>query len=168
MFGFLLFLVVSYSALFTVVTIEKCKPDGYDDCYIFPWRSWGSCTGNCGHQKQNRKRFFCCRVDKIPHNLENCLKQCNFQTLLKHFKTKHVQFVKMEERCSRPHLHVFVVHGTKAIVVKVGKIQKVCVLLISYIFCKKSIDMSFTYFTNSFSIESLMRLVTNVKIIIRC
>lgn len=35
MFGYLLFLVVSYSALFTVVTIEQCKPDGYDDCYVF-------------------------------------------------------------------------------------------------------------------------------------
>lgn len=88
MFGFLLFLVVSYSALFTVVTIEKCKPDGYDDCYIFPWRSWGSCTGNCGHQKQNRKRFFCCRVDAIPHNLENCLKHCNFSNAFETFQNQ--------------------------------------------------------------------------------
>lgn len=88
MFGFLLFLVVSYSALFTVVTIEQCKPDGYDDCYIFPWRSWGSCTGNCGHQKQNRKRFFCCRVDVIPHNLENCLKHCNFSNAFETFQNQ--------------------------------------------------------------------------------
>lgn len=86
MFGYLLFLVVSYSALFTVVTIEQCKPDGYDDCYIFPWRSWGSCTGNCGHQKQNRKRFFCCRV--IPHNLENCLKHCNFSNAFEKFQNQ--------------------------------------------------------------------------------
>lgn len=86
MFRALWFLVVNYSALLTVVTVEQCKQDDSDDCYIFPWRSWGSCTGNCGHQKQNRERFFCCKNDVIPHNLENCLQHCNFSN---DFETVH-------------------------------------------------------------------------------
>lgn len=94
MFGALLFLVVNYFALFTVVSIEQCKPDGSDDCYIFPWRSWGSCTGICGHQKQNRERFFCCKDNVIPHNLENCLEHCNFSNA---FKTVHNRICRVCE-----------------------------------------------------------------------
>lgn len=94
MFRVILFLVISCSALLTVVTIEQCKSDGSDDCVVFPWRSWGSCTGNCGHQKQNRKRFFCCNVNVRPHNLENCLLYCNLSNAFETFQNQTCRVCK--------------------------------------------------------------------------
>lgn len=57
---------------------EQCRSDGSDDCRVFPWRSWGSCNGACGHQKQNRERVFCCSSNVMPHTLDSCLKHCGF------------------------------------------------------------------------------------------
>lgn len=61
-----------------LVTAEQCKLDGSDECHIFTWRSWESCNGVCGHQKQIRERVFCCSSNVTPHNIDNCLKHCNF------------------------------------------------------------------------------------------
>lgn len=88
MLGALLFFVVYYSALLTVVTVEQCEQDRYSDCHIFSWRSWGSCTGNCGHQKQNRERFFCCDDSVIPHTLEKCLQHCNFSNAFEYLQNQ--------------------------------------------------------------------------------
>lgn len=77
-----LVLLMSCGMLVAVYQVkENCRTYGsgpFGDCQIFSWRSWGSCTGVCGHQKRSRERVFCCSKDVHPHNLENCLKHCNF------------------------------------------------------------------------------------------
>lgn len=72
-------LLINFSVPFTVVSIEQCHPD----CYIFDWLSWGNCTGDCGNQKQNRKRFFCCSEAVQPFNFENCLQHCSLPNTFK-------------------------------------------------------------------------------------
>lgn len=75
-------LLMSCGMLVAVYQVkENCTTYGsgpFGDCQIFSWRSWGSCTGVCGHQKRSRERVFCCSKDVHPHNLENCLEHCNF------------------------------------------------------------------------------------------
>lgn len=71
-----------------LVTAEQCKLDGSEDCHIFTWRSWGSCNGVCGHQKQQRERVFCCDANLKPHNIDNCLKHCNLLSNFERFQNK--------------------------------------------------------------------------------
>lgn len=71
-----------------LVTAEQCKSDGSDDCHIFPWRSWESCNGACGHQNRRREQVFCCSANVYPHNIDNCLKHCNFSNNFERFQNK--------------------------------------------------------------------------------
>lgn len=168
----ILFLVISCSALLTVVTIEQCKSDGSDDCVVFPWRSWGSCIGNCGHQKQNRKRFFCCNVNVRPHNLENCLLYCNLSNAFETFQNQTCRVCKNGGTvlsASSPCVCGSQYRGDCC----EGKYNSESLSFVDFIhfFCKESIDMSFSYFTNPFCvfnqtylcfIDSLMRPITNI------
>lgn len=74
-----LFQILLYWFLISITkTDERCNPDGSDDCHVFPWRSWGSCIGICGHQKQSRERVFRCNARVQPHDVEHCLQHCGF------------------------------------------------------------------------------------------
>lgn len=72
------FLLLFSMNLLVLSIQEHCTSDGSDDCHIFPWRSWGSCNGACGHQNQNRGRVFCCDAQVVPHTLDSCVKHCGF------------------------------------------------------------------------------------------
>lgn len=91
MFRAILFLLIIFSALLTTVTIEQCNNDVSSDCHVFPWRSWGRCTGACGHQKRTRRRVFCCNA-KEPRNVENCLHYCNFPDTFETLQNQSCRF----------------------------------------------------------------------------
>lgn len=83
-----LFQILLYWFLISLAKNEHCVFDGSDDCHVFPWRSWGSCIGVCGHQKQSRERVFCCDANVIPHDIEHCLQHCRFNNDFERLQNK--------------------------------------------------------------------------------
>ncbi|XP_062594266.1 neurogenic locus notch homolog protein 2-like [Saccostrea cucullata] len=58
------------------------------ECHLFDWKEWGSCTGACGTQSQQRERNMCCSTSVSPHTIENCLKHCKLPSSFKLHESK--------------------------------------------------------------------------------
>lgn len=91
--------MINVYALFTVETHDQCG-NAVNDCDVFSWSSWGSCSGTCGHQKQNRGRTFCCSEAVKPWNWENCLQHCNLPNTFEYLQTKRCRVCKKKKLLS--------------------------------------------------------------------
>lgn len=92
MYRSLLFHMINFYALFSVETLDQCITEA--DCHVLLWSSWRSCSGTCGHQKQNRGRQFCCSEAVKPWNLENCLQHCNLPNTFEYLQIKRCRVCK--------------------------------------------------------------------------
>jgi hypothetical protein len=69
-----------------IATPKSCG-ETFPNCHVFEWNSWGSCSGICGNQTQNRLREMCCRNSLPNRSEETCRIDCGITKPLHQTRT---------------------------------------------------------------------------------